>query len=203
MRKLSLGLVALFAFVAAIGAPTAQAAQCSFNYEQPFYAWADTGWYGLAPGANFENGGKAPVGWSLSGGASVKSGGNPYRPWSNTYSLALPAGASATTSSFCVDSESPYSRMFAYTTTPNPAYLAALKVELIYTDAATRKTVTKQVATLGQNLTWNPTSTFPLVGGSVTPRWDVNGQATVKYKFTALYSTAWRIDDLFIDPKRR
>jgi hypothetical protein len=196
-------LVAALATVAFGGsAAPAQAApsSCSFNYEQPFYGWSDQEWYGLAPGANFPTS-RTPSGWSLSK-AVVVSGGNPHRPWSSDYSLSLPAGASATTPAFCVDQASPYSRMFAYTTTPNPAVADGLKVEIIYTDAVTRKTVTKQVATLNQQSGWNPTGAFPLVGGSVSPKWDSSGRSTVKYKFTAINSTAWRIDDLFIDPKR-
>jgi len=204
VRKSVIGLVAPLALViGAVLAPSAQAApaQCSFSYEQPFWSWTDANWYGLAPGASFENGGKAPSGWSLAGGAAAKAPGNPYRPWSNTYSLYLPAGSSATTPAFCVDLQSPFARMFAQTTTVNTKYTGALRVDLIYTDAK-NKSVTKTVATLNQQSAWNPTAAFPLIDSTVAPKWDSTGRATVKYKFTPLYSTAWRIDDLFIDPKK-
>ena len=201
MRKSYVALVAVLATVAFGGsAAPAQAATCTFNDQQPFYAWGDYEWYGLAPGANFPTASK-PSGWTFSK-AVVVAGGNPYRPFSDSYSLSLPAGAYAITPAFCIDQVSPFSRMFAYTTTPNPAYADGLKVELIYTDSVTRKTVTKQVAVLNQQGSWNPTEMFPLVAGSVSPKWDSSGRATAKYKFTAINNTAWRIDDLFIDPKR-
>jgi hypothetical protein len=194
--------VAALATIASGGsAASAQAAQCTFNDQQPFHAWSDYEWYGLAPGANFPTSAK-PSGWTFSK-AAVVAGGNPYRPFSDAYSLYLPSGASATTPAFCIDQMSPFSRMFAYTTTRNAAYAGGLKVELTYTDSVTRKSVTKQLAVLDQQSAWSPTEQFPLVGGVVSPRWDGNGLATAKYKFTAINNTAWRIDDLFIDPKRR
>jgi len=202
VRKSVVGLVApLVVVISAMFAPSAQATQCSFSYEQPFWSWNDASWYGLAPGASFENGGKAPPGWSLSK-ASVVKGGDPYRPWSNGYSLSLPSGSSATTPAFCVDSESPFSRMFAYTTTPNAKYTGGLRVDLIYTDATTKKVITKTVATLNQQSAWGPTAAFSLIDSAMKPRWDTSGRATVQYKFTPINSTAWRIDDLFIDPKK-
>jgi hypothetical protein len=196
-------LVAALATVAFGGSATsAQAGTfCSFNYEQPFYGWSDTEWYGLAPGSNFPTK-TTPTGWSLAGKAAVVAGGNPNRPWSSDYSLYIPANGSATTPAFCVDQYSPYSRIFATTTTVGKAGVAGLKVDLIYTDAKTNKSVTVNVANLAQQSAWTPTPQFPLISGSVLPKWDSKGQATVKYKFTAINSTAWRIDDLFIDPKR-
>jgi hypothetical protein len=174
---------------------------CAYNHEQPFYAWGDYQWYGLAPGGNFLTS-RAPSGWSLSS-ASIVAGGNTIRPWSSDYSVYIKPGGSVTTAAFCVDGLSPYSRMFAYTTTPNAAYAGGLKVEVIYTDATTNKTTTKQVAVLQQQSAWNATEQFPLVGpGAANPKWDTTSRATVKYKFTAINGTAWRIDDLFIDPKR-
>ena len=202
MRK-SFAVLAVALGLVAFGgsAAPAQAAYCSFNYEQPFYAWGDQEWYGLAPGSNFPTSAK-PSGWSFGNKAVVVAGGNPYRPWSRDYSAYLPPNGTLTTPAFCVDQYSPYSRVFAYTSTQNPAYAGGLKIELIYTDAVTRKTVTKHVATLTQQSSWNPTEQFPLISGAVSPKWDTSGRATVKYKFTAINGTAWRIDDLFIDPKR-
>jgi hypothetical protein len=195
-------VVAVLATVAFGGsAAPAQAANCSFNYEQPFYAWGDQEWYGLAPGSNFPTSGK-PSGWTFSGKTAVVAGGNTYRPWSNSYSLYVPSGSSVTTPAFCVDQYSPWSRVFVNTTTANPAYTNGLKVELIYTDAKTNKSATKTMATLQQRSGSSPSEQFALIDSTVSPKWNTNGQATVKYKFTAVNNTSWRIDDLFIDPKR-
>jgi hypothetical protein len=201
VRKSFVILVAGLALAGFGGAAApAQAANCSFNYEQPFYAWSDVEWYGLAPGSNFPTA-RTPSGWTLANKATVVAGGNPNRPWSSDYSLSIPANGSATTPAFCVDQYSPYSRMFGYTTTTNATGAPGLKVEVIYTNSAGRSTTTN-VANLAQLPEWSPTEQFPLVGGTVAPKWNASGQATVKYKFTAINGTAWRIDDLFIDPKR-
>ena len=193
-------LVAALSLAAFGGATPAQAAECPINYEQPFYAWDDYDWYGLAPGSTFATSSK-PSGWTLKN-ALVVAGGNPHRPFSDGYSLYLKPGGYAITSPFCIDQLSPYSRMFAVTTTPNAAYPDGLKVEVMYTDAVTRRTVTRPVGTLGQEGAWNATAKFPLITTEMSPRWDSYGRATAKYKFTAINGTAWRIDDLFIDPKR-
>jgi hypothetical protein len=181
-------------------APAPTPTPCSFSYEQPFYAWDDLEWYGLAPGSNFTSS-KTPTGWSLANKAAVVAGGNPYRPWSRDYSLYIPPNGSATTPAFCVDQYSPYSRMFAWTSTMDASVTGGLRVDVIYTNTSS-KSVTTTVATLDQQSSWNPTEQFPLIAGSVAPKWDTKGQAMVKYKFTAINGTAWRIDDVFIDPKR-
>ena len=202
MRKSFVLGAAVLSIVAFGGsAAPAQAAYCSFNYEQPFFAWDDLEWYGLAPGANFPTSSK-PSGWTFGNKAIVVAGGNPHRPWSRDYSAYIPANGYVITPAFCVDQASPYSRMFAYTTTQNAAYTDGLKVELIYTDALTRKSITKHVATLTYENAWDATDKFPLIAEGTYPKWDTSGRTTVKYKFTALNGTAWRIDDLFIDPKR-
>jgi hypothetical protein len=201
------GALALVAFGGS--AAPAQASYCSFNYEQPFYSWSDYEWYGILPGSTFETG-KTPSGWTFKNKAVVKPGGNPSRPWSDRYSLSMPPKSYVITPAFCIDQYSPYSRMFAYRT-PDPAYVppagdtsqpGGLKIDLIYTDAVTRRTVTKNLTTIYQGQTWDPTQQFPLVDSSVTPKWDTSGRASAKYQFTALPGATWTIDDVFVDPKR-
>lgn len=206
-RKALLGITAAALSVAF--APAAQAAttttttatpvSCNYAYEQPFSTWGDTGFYGLTPTGSFEAG--TATGWTLSGGAAVKAGGNPLRPESTLYSLSLPAGSAATSPVICVESGSPWARMFANTTVRNLAYSAGLKVEIIYTDASTGKTVTRAVTTLAQRPAWGPADRMAL-GGPVSIKPGSDGRMTVRYKFTPLYKTAWSIDDLFIDPKK-
>ena len=202
-------VVAALSLAAFGGATPAHAAYCSFNYEQPFYSWSDYEWYGILPGSTFEAG-KTPSGWTFKNNAKVKMGGNPYRPWSDRYALAMPPKSYVVTPSFCIDQYSPYSRMFAYRT-PDPTYVppagdtsqpGGLKIDLIYTDAVTRRTVTKNLTTIYQGQTWDPTTMFPLVDGSVNPKWDTSGRASAKYQFTALPGASWVIDDVFVDPKR-
>jgi hypothetical protein len=183
-----------------VGAPAALAStSCGYSaFEQPFLNWNDPGYYVLAPNGSFEKGAK---GWTLTGGAAVRQPGNPLRSASSKYALSLPAGGSATSAPICLEIGDPYSRMFAYTSVPNSAYSASLKVELLYTDAATGKSVTQQVATLANEPSWDATVPFLLpLPISIEP--DSNGRLWVRYRFTPLYQTAWIIDDLYIDPKR-
>jgi hypothetical protein len=91
--------------------------------------------------------------------------------------------------------------MFAYTSVPNSAYGASLRVELLYTDAVTGKSVTQQVATLANEPSWDATAPFLLpLAISIKP--DSNGRLWVRYRFTPLYQTGWMIDDLYVDPKK-
>ncbi len=206
MPKVSCGLAALAALV--VAAPAAQAAtiytsqapaSCGYTvFEQPFLTWNDSGSYVLAPSGSFE---KGSSGWTLAGGAAVKSPGDPLRPTSSKYALSLPAGSSVTSPPICVESGYPYSRMFGYTTVPNPAYSSTLKVELIYTDATSGKSVTQTVATLADEPVWDATQRISLPSpDNIKP--DSKGKLWVRYRFTPLYNTAWMIDDLYVDPKR-
>ena len=204
----SSGLLALLLLLAtALAAPAAQAGgpapqtapvSCGYTaFEQPFQNWGDSDYYLLAPSGSFEAG--APD-WTLSGGAAVGSPGSPIVPASSGYALALPAGSSATTPPICVDSGSPYSRMFAYTTVRNFKQKSTLKVDLIYTDNSGRLT-TKQVGVLPEEPYWDATQQLTLPK-PVTIRPDANGSLSVRYRFTPLYSTAWKIDDLYVDPRK-
>jgi len=198
VKKLSLGLVALFSFVGVVTAPAAQAAvNCNQGYSQPFAQWGDYGYYALAPNGSFE--GNTASGWSLAGGATVKSPGNPLRQ--GRFALSLPKGSTATSPPICVEAGSPHARMFALTSTRNSSVGAALRVELVYTDVGTGQSTIRAVGTLAQRSSWSPTERMAL-GGPVNIKPGADGRLTVRYRFTPIYSTAWMIDDLFIDPKK-
>lgn len=211
MRKSFIVLAAVLGLVAFGGsaAPAQAGTYCSFTYDQTFYNYGDYEWYGAMPGGTFETG-KTPSGWSFKNKAVVKAGGNPYKPWSNRYSLYMPPKSYVITPAFCVEQYAPFSRMFAYRT-PDPAYVppatdttrpGGLKIDLIYTDAVTRQTVTKNLTTIYQGDTWYPTEQFPLINDSVNPKRDSYGRAVVKYQFTALPGASWNLDDVYVDPKR-
>jgi hypothetical protein len=90
--------------------------------------------------------------------------------------------------------------MFAYTTSRNFKYKTTLKVELIYTDNS-GKVATKLVDTLPDNPYWDATKQMTLPK-PVTIQPDSSGYLWVRYRFTPLYNTTWRIDDLYVDPKK-
>lgn len=201
MSRVSCSLAAIAALAAvAIAAPAAQAAtSCGYSlFEQPFLTWNDSSTYVLSPSGSFE---KGASGWTLASGAKVSSPGNPLRSTSSKYALSLPAGSSATSPPICVETGYPYSRMFGKTTVVNPSYTSSLKVELLYTDATTGQAITQTVTTLPNQAAWAPTPRITLPStDSIKP--DSNGRLWVRYRFTPLYTTAWMIDDLYVDPKR-
>jgi hypothetical protein len=196
-------LTAVLALGALFGSSAAQAAttgtSCGYtNFEQPFQSWGDFNTYVLAPGGSFESG-SAPN-WTLSGGATVSSPGNGVFSSSSAYSLYVPAGGVAVSAPICVETGFPYSRIFSKTITQNSKYKTALKVETLYVDT-TGKSISKQVGVITQTGFWNLTGKLSLPSTtSIKP--DAYGRLWVRYRFTPLYSTAWRIDDLYVDPKK-
>ena len=79
----------------------------------PFGAWGDLADYALAPGGDFESG---AAGWTLTGGAAVEAGNQPFDIGApGASSLALPQGASALSDSMCVDETYTSFRLFART----------------------------------------------------------------------------------------
>jgi hypothetical protein len=76
---------------------TGTAAECDPDTSQVFRPWGDSAYYRLAPGGSFDSG----PSWSLSGGARVVSGNEPYRLVAGTRSLSLPAGSTATSPTMC------------------------------------------------------------------------------------------------------
>ena len=93
---------------------------------QTFLPWLDVAWYVPAPDGGLEGGGS---GWTLTGGADVVEGNQPYLDGER--SLALPGGASATTAPMCIGIEHPTIRLFARNT---GSPLSALAVSVVFRD---------------------------------------------------------------------
>src|SRR6266702_1235679 len=102
-------LVSVMAVVAAVtaaltmGATSGQAGLLGCggtNFVQPFAPWGDSSSYALAPGGSFESGSA----WMLAGGAKIVSGNEPFfvGSSSDSHSLLLPAGSSATVPAICL-----------------------------------------------------------------------------------------------------
>jgi hypothetical protein len=183
-----------------------------------FASLGDTRDYVLAPGGDFED-------WSLDGWqvqrAGIADGGSPLevqatepedadhsgrdRGWGgygdddgNEQSLRVPAGGSATSPAMCVDLHYPTFRLM----TRPPRGQGQLKVEVIYPDSD--NPVFHPVATLGaQGRDWIATDDLPVFPerGGAAP-----GMRRVALRFTSVatggYAGEWRIDDLYVDPKR-
>lgn len=196
-RLLAAPLIALFV-LAVCGAP-AQAAPISTEacneaaLSQPFLQWGDANDYELVPGGDFEG---SLAGWTLSGGAQRVAGSEPFGATGSvgSYSLALPAGASAQSPFTCVDAAYPTFRFFAR----NETLLAAVSVQVVYQTALGTLALPLGVSALSSH--WAPT--LPMLTGSVVAAALANGVAEVALRFTALAGPS-RIDDVFIDPRMR
>ena len=115
MRLSRFGLFAAVAFVAGVAAfatPSAKAGLLGCGPAmQPFAdVDGDDGNYYLMPNGGFELGSLA---WSLSGGAAVVTGNEPWSVIGGTRSLALPSGSTAVGPRTCIGLLSPSLRMFA------------------------------------------------------------------------------------------
>jgi hypothetical protein len=164
---------------------TGKAAPCTGRVlSQPFAPWGDSASYFPAAGGSFEGG--AP-GWSLTGGASVQAGGNPFL--SSGSSLSLPAGSSATSPSICVDLGSPTMRAFS---NAQSGYVAV---------SVLAAGLTLPVGVITSRGSWQPTPIFIMLAntlGILTP----TGTTNVSFRFTAVGGAA-RLDDVYVDPYRR
>lgn len=194
LRRLvaSLSIIVGLAALGAVLAP-ASAAQadiinlsaCNLSpLSQPFAPWLDSASYELAPGGDFES-----DSWSLSGGAERVSGSEPFAATGapGSWSLSLPAGASAQSPATCVDAAYPTIRYFASGT-------GLVAVSVVYGGLTLPAGV--DVVAGG----WSPSLVGLTSSALVGPASD--GSAQVSLRFTTLAGNV-RVDDVFVDPWNR
>jgi hypothetical protein len=190
---------ALSAFVALVGPVAAHASLVDFSacddsaLSQPFTQWADFNQYKLAPGGDFEG---SLSGWSLQGGAAQASGSESYgvSGSAGASSLALPAGATATSPATCVNAAYPSFRLFTRADTPG----ASVTVSVVYGTALGTLIIPVGLVTPGTS--WQPT--LPMLTGSAIPGLLNGGDANVSLRFSARGGTV-QIDDAYVDPHGR
>jgi hypothetical protein len=160
----------------------------------PFAPWLDLGSYSLVPNGGLENG---AADWSLTGGAGVVAGNEPFDVGSaaDSSSLALPSGSSATTSPVCVGLLDPTMRFFAVN---RGGLLSTLKVEALYTDASGKQHALTIGVMLGTGV-WQPTLPELVLANLTALPLVTNGQVSVSFRFTP-QGGAWQIDDVYVDP---
>ena len=161
----------------------------SSTLSQPFAPWGDSSSYELAPGGDFESSDFASSPWTLSGGAQLVSGSEPYAATGKLggSSLSLPAGASAESPSTCVDAAYPTIRFFV-------GGSGTAAVSVVYGSLVIPTGV---VVAAGS---WTPTPT--MVTGSSLAGLLSGGTAQVSLELTGLTGSP-QVDDVFIDPWTR
>ncbi len=148
-----------------------------FNDSNPYFKFSNNG---------FESGAN---GWALAGGATVGFGNEPWyvNGW-GARSLVLPAGASATSPSFCINLLDPAVRMFARGTAGS-----GLTIQVLF-----------------HGLTGNLTGILNYDGETGTGSWEATNRAPSLLALPLLTTSAqirvtantgtWQIDDAFVDP---
>jgi hypothetical protein len=148
-----------------------------FNDNHPYYGFTNNG---------FESG---AYGWSLSGGASVGFGNEPWylNGWGSR-SLVLPAGASATSPGFCINLFDPAVRMTARGTNGSN-----LTIQVLF-----------------HGITGNLTGIFNYDSETGSGSWEPTNRASSQLALPILTSYAqirvtaesgtWQVDDAFVDP---
>ena len=182
--------VLLAASVSAAQADLVSLNTCNSNaVSQPFAPWGDPSSYQLAPGGDFESSDFTSSPWTLSGGAQIVPGSEPFAATGTlgASSLSLPAGASADSPQTCVTAAYPTVRFFV-------AGSGTVAVNVAYGSLV----IPTGVVVAAGN--WAPTPvmvTGSLVGGLLS-----GGTAQVSLELTGLTGSP-QVDDVFIDPWTR
>jgi hypothetical protein len=162
-----------------------------------FSRWLDPAQYFLASNGGFEQG---STDWSLSEGATVASGNEPYQVAGPTdsHSLVLAAGASAESRTACITMGEPTVRLFVNA----PRVLGAvLRIDATVRNPTTGLSLTTQYLVAGgvAPAAWAPTPEILIanVVGGILPE-------NLTLRFTAQGTPAtWGIDDVYVDPYKQ
>lgn len=192
-------LIAGLAAAAVFAAPTAGAqaallglgSTCtSPSTSKPFTIWGDTNNYEPVTGGNFQS----TTGWTLTGGAQVVTGGDPYVAAAGSKSLQLPAGATATSPAMCVSFNDPTLRFFDRLATSTGG---RVQVTLLYNNLVLGL-LPPSAGASNPTTSWQPSSVMTTAStlGTITSLFN----AKVSLRFTAT-SGPIQIDDIYIDPR--
>jgi hypothetical protein len=170
------------------------AGNCPSGGSQVFAPWQDYANYYLAPNGSFELG---TAGWSLSGGARVVDGNEPFLP-TGSHSLSLPSGSSALSPVICLGPKQIYVRMFAGDAGGTDR---GLRVRVVWYGLLNKVLGISDFAVFEPGHDWSPTSKLNSSGGMQVPLLPLVGSTSARVEVTPLGSGSnWRIDDLFVDP---
>jgi hypothetical protein len=158
-----------------------------------FAALGDTANYTPVTGGTFEGG---MSGWTLNS-ASVAPGNEPWQVdgASDSRSLRIAAGGSATSPTFCVSSKTPSWRFFAHAGNASPGTVLRIYVQTTLPNGHVLQLPVAKY-TGDKYSSWAATPSMVL-GKVLPPNFNVN----VRFVFTSdSDGGAWSIDDVFVDP---
>jgi hypothetical protein len=190
--------IALAAFITTVlVAPTAAPANaalgiaCPTPASHPFTPWSDGAAYAFAPNGGFEDGAS---GWTLTGGARVVAGNEPFAVHNagDRSSLSLPAGSSATSGRMCIGALSTKMRFFARSAGSSTSRLT---VRVLYDGGLGQVLGIADAGTITAGK-WQPTPAITMLGGLLPLL-----TRDVRIRFISADSRgSWSVDDVYVDP---
>jgi hypothetical protein len=197
------GALVVAAVSAVLAAPVANAgggllggllgSNCQTGGTQVFASWGDFANYYLAVNGGLENG---STGWTLTGGAAVVQGNEPFLP-TGTHSLSLPSGSTATSPVTCIGPRNIYVRMFG---ADRAGTDQGLHVRVLWYGLLNKLIGATDFNTFGPGSDWAPTSKLPS-GGGMNVLLPLLGSTSARIQLTPLGSDSnWQIDDVYVDP---
>jgi hypothetical protein len=204
--KLKIFIATAVCAVAAIAAASASAGllvstaeSCAAEqFSTPFAAWGDNASYTPVPGASFESG---TSGWTLSGGAKVVTGNEPFHvaSASDSHSLYIPPGGVVTSPSMCVGLSEPTIRWFQKQSGSLLGLTGSMTVSVL-TQTSTGLVVETPVGAGLLGLSWSPSLTGLIVTNLLPLLPD--SKTAVAFRFRAVTGN-WNVDDVYVDPYQR
>ena len=173
---------------------TGSASYCDPHSTQAFSRWGDSSSYATLQNGGFEGYG----GWSLSGGARVVSGNEPFFLSGNRYdshSLLLPAGSSAYSGTVCFALGDWHVRFLMRNAGSSSG---KLRVQVIVPSLLGSLLTILDAGTVSGSGTWAPSPRLELLLSNVT---SLIGTRAVAFRFTPVgLGAAYQIDDVYLDP---
>jgi len=159
--------------------------------EQAFAGWGDSSDYVLAPGGSFE--GSSP--WRLTGGAQVVPGNEPFylNSSSDSRSLLIPAGGSATSVPICLGILDPTVRLVGESSDGSPVHVD------IYASGVLGLVKLPDSADIDLSSSWNASSVQVLTLQNLLALTNL-GTTSIVLRFSTTGSASVRMDDVFVDP---
>src|SRR6266550_1247307 len=191
-------IIAALAFISTANAGligTGPAAYCDPTATQPFSVWGDSAYYAHLLNGGFEAG---TTGWTLSGGARVVSGNEPFFVDGNkkdSHSLLLPAGSSAYSGTVCFALGDWHLRFLMRNV---GSASGKLHIQVVVPSLLGGLLTILDGGTVSSGSSWTPSPRLELLLCNVS---GLLGTKAVAFRFTPVgYGAAYQIDDAYLDP---
>jgi hypothetical protein len=161
------------------------------TYTQPFAQWGDRNSYFMGTGGSFEGSNS----WSLAGGAQVVTGNEPFylNSKSDSHSLLLTPGSSATSPVMCLAALSPHLRAVGKSSDGSAVHVD------VYATGVLGLVKLPVSADIDLSSSWAPSGDVGLLLQNVLALTNL-GKTSVVFRLSPIGSATVQIDDFYIDP---